>query len=63
VALVRLAERVDRFLGRDSLPTAEEMDHLVSSPECEHLGFRGRDFEKLWDELRQVKLEAELIFR
>ena len=62
VALVRLAERVDRFLGRDSLPTAEEMGHLVSSPECEHLGFRARDLEKIWDELRQVKQEAEQLF-
>jgi putative nucleotidyltransferase with HDIG domain len=63
VALVRLAERLDRFLGRDALPTAEEMSRIETSPECEHLGFRARDLERLWNELRQVKQEAELIFR
>jgi HD-like signal output (HDOD) protein len=63
VALVRLAERLDRFLGRDSLPSSEEVSHLASSPEGEHLGFRVRDLEGMWDELRQVKQEAELIFR
>jgi len=63
VSLVRLAERIDRLLARESLPTAEETEHLVAIPECEYLGFRARDLEKIWEELRQVKHEAEQIFR
>jgi len=63
VALVRLAEKLDRLLRLDSLPSAEETDHLAATPECEYLGFRARDLEKIWDELRLVKQEAEQIFR
>jgi HD-like signal output (HDOD) protein len=63
VSLVRLAEKIDRFLGQDSPPSAEEIQRIAQSPECEYLEFRARDMEKLWDELRQVKQEAEQIFR
>ena len=63
VSLVRLAEKVDRLLARESLPSAEETEHVASTPECEYLGFRARDLEEIWDELRQVKQEAEQIFR
>ena len=63
VSLVRLAEKVDRLLLPESLPTAEETERMAATPECEYLGFRARDLEKLWDELRQVKQEAEQIFR
>jgi len=63
VSLVRLAEKIDRFLRPESLPTAQETEHLAATPECEYLGFRSRDLEEIWDELRQVKQEAEQIFR
>jgi putative nucleotidyltransferase with HDIG domain len=63
VALVRLAERVDRMLGQDSLPSTEQTEHVAALPECEYLGFRARDLEKIWDELLHVKQEAEQIFR
>ena len=63
VSLVRLAEKLDRFLSREALPSAEETEHLAATPECEYLGFRARDLEKIWEELRQVKQEAEQIFR
>jgi len=63
VSLVRLAEKLDRFLGQESLPSAEEIARIAATPECEYLGFRARDLDKIWDELRQVKQEAEQIFR
>jgi putative nucleotidyltransferase with HDIG domain len=63
VALVRLAEKMDRFLSQEALPSAEQTAHIASTPECEYVGFSARDLEKLWDELRQVKQEAEQIFR
>ena len=63
VALVRLAERIERMLGQESLPSAEQTEHVAALPECEYLGFRARDLAKIWDELRQVKQEAEQIFR
>jgi HD-like signal output (HDOD) protein len=63
VALVRLAEKIDRLLRPDSLPSAEETDRIAHAPECDYLGFRARDLDNLWDELYQVKQEAEQIFR
>jgi putative nucleotidyltransferase with HDIG domain len=63
VALVRLAEKIDRMLLVDSLPTAEETARLASTPECEYVGFHARDLEKMWEELRTVKQEAERVFR
>jgi len=63
VSLVRLAEKIDRFLGQESPPSAEQTERLAATPESEYLGFRARDLEKLWGELRQVKQEAEQLFR
>jgi HD-like signal output (HDOD) protein len=63
VALIRLAERIDRMLQLDSLPSAQETEKVAATTECEYLGFRARDLEKLWDELRAVKREAQQIFR
>jgi HD-like signal output (HDOD) protein len=63
VALVRLSERIDRYLGQESLPVGEVTARIATTPECEYLGFRARDLEKIWDELGQVKQEAEQIFR
>ena len=63
VALVRLAEKIDRFLGQESRPSKEEIERIAQAPECEYLGFGARDLEEIWDELRQVKQEAEQIFR
>ncbi|HEX7509327.1 MAG TPA: hypothetical protein VF550_21320, partial [Polyangia bacterium] len=63
VSLVRLAEKLDRALSREALPSAEETEHLAATPECEYLGFRARALENIWEELRQVKQEAEQIFR
>jgi putative nucleotidyltransferase with HDIG domain len=63
VSLVRLAEKLDRFLSQEALPGAEEMERIAATPECVYLGFRARDLEEMWDELRQVKQEAEQIFR
>ncbi len=63
VNLVRLAERIDRILRVDSLPSPQETAQVASTPESEYLSFRARDLEKLWDELRAVKAEAHQIFR
>ena len=63
VCLVRLAERIDRTLRLDALPSAQETERIAATTECEYLGFRARDLEKLWDELRAVKQEAQQIFR
>lgn len=63
VSLVRLAEKIDRLLGQESQPSAEETERIATTPECEYLGFRARDLEEMWNELRQVKQEAEQIFR
>jgi putative nucleotidyltransferase with HDIG domain len=63
VALVRLAEKVDRILRLDALPSAKETEQIVATTECEYLGFRARDLDKIWDELRAVKQEAQQIFR
>jgi HD-like signal output (HDOD) protein len=63
VALVRLAERIDRVLPIDGLPTPEETERISSSTECQYVGFRARDLEELWDELRAAKQEAQQIFR
>jgi HD-like signal output (HDOD) protein len=63
VALVRLAERLDRLLSRDALPSREETERIATTPECEYMEFAARDLEEIWDELRQVKQEAEQIFR
>jgi len=63
VSLIRLAERLDRHLNEDARPSAAVVDRIASTPECEYMGFRARDLEQMWDELRQVKQEAEQIFR
>jgi putative nucleotidyltransferase with HDIG domain len=63
VALVRLAERIERLLHDDTLPSKEATAHLVASPECQYAEFRERDLESMWDELRTVKHEAMQIFR
>ena len=63
VALVRVAENIDRVLRLDSLPTPQETERIVATPECEYLGFRARDLAGIWDDLRAVKQEALLIFR
>jgi putative nucleotidyltransferase with HDIG domain len=63
VALVRLAEKIDRLLHLDSLPSAEQTEQIAATTECEYLGFRARDLAKLWAELREVKQEAQQIFR
>jgi HD-like signal output (HDOD) protein len=63
VNLVRLAERIDRVLRIDALPSPQETAQVAAAPECEYLGFRPRDLEKMWDELRAVKQEARQIFR
>jgi HD-like signal output (HDOD) protein len=63
VSLVRLAEKLDRLLGQESPPSAEETERIAATPECEYAGFRARDLDKIWVELRQVKQEAEQIFR
>jgi putative nucleotidyltransferase with HDIG domain len=62
VALVRLAERLDRLLSVEDKPSAEHAERLAASSECEYLGFGARDLAKLWDELRAVKQEAQQIF-
>lgn len=62
VALVRLAERIDRVLHLDALPSAEETEQIAASPEGEYLGFAARDLQKIWEELRAVKTEARSIF-
>jgi len=63
VALVRLAEKIDRILGLDNLPSAQETERMAAAVECEYLGFTAHDLEGLWDELRSVKQEAQQIFR
>jgi len=63
VALVRLAEKIDRILPLDALPSAKDAEHIAATTECEYVGFRARDLEKIWDELRAAKQEAEQIFR
>jgi putative nucleotidyltransferase with HDIG domain len=63
VSMVRLAERIDRILQLDALPSAQETERLAATPECEYLDFRARDLGRLWDELRTVKQEAQQIFR
>jgi putative nucleotidyltransferase with HDIG domain len=63
VALVRLAERIDRILRLDSLPSTQETEHIAATAECDYLGFRARDLEKIWEELRAVQQEARQIFR
>jgi putative nucleotidyltransferase with HDIG domain len=63
VVLLRLAERIDRLLAADTLPSAEETERIAASSECEYLGFRARDLQKLWQELREVRQEAQQIFR
>ena len=63
VSLVRLAEKLDRFLGQDSPPSTEETERIAATPECEYVGFSARDLEKMWPELRLAKQEAEQIFR
>ena len=63
VSLVRLAERLDHHLSQDDRPNATVVERIASTPECEYMGFRARDLEQMWDELRQVKQEAEQIFR
>jgi putative nucleotidyltransferase with HDIG domain len=62
VALVRLAENIDRIVRPDARPTAQETERIAGTPECEYLGFRARDLTKMWEELRAVKHEALLIF-
>lgn len=63
VALVRLAERMDRMLHDDGLPSKEATESLAGTPESEYAGFSARDFESMWEELRAAKHEAEQIFR
>jgi putative nucleotidyltransferase with HDIG domain len=63
VALVRLAERIDRLLSLDDPPSAEQTERIAASSECEYLGFSARDLARLWQELRAVKQEAQQIFR
>jgi HD-like signal output (HDOD) protein len=63
VALVRLAERIDRLLLADELPSAEQTERLAASSECAYLNFTARDLAKLWEELRAAKQEAQQIFR
>lgn len=63
VALVRLAERIDRLLPVDGLPSAAETAALAAMPECEYVGFSVRDLDAMWEELRTVKHEAVQIFR
>ncbi len=63
VTMVRLAERIDRILHVDALPSTEETEKVAASTECEYLGFRARDLQKMWEELRAVKQEAQQIFR
>jgi HD-like signal output (HDOD) protein len=63
VALVRLAERMDRMLAEDELPGKEDNERLATTPECEYIGFSVRDLESMWDELLKVKREAEQIFK
>jgi hypothetical protein len=61
--LVRLAERIDRLLLADELPSAEQTERLAASSECAYLSFTARDLAKLWEELRAAKQEAQQIFR
>ena len=63
VSMVRLAERIDRILHLDALPSAQETERMANTAECEYLGLRARDLEKMWAELREVKQEAQHIFR
>lgn len=63
VALVRLAEVLDRALAADAPPSQRQLQQIAVSVECDYLGFRARDLDRLWDELRAVKQEAEQIFR
>jgi HD-like signal output (HDOD) protein len=63
VTLVRLAERLDRRLSLDDLPSAAETDRIAASSECEYLSFGARDLARLWSELRAVRQEAQQIFR
>jgi hypothetical protein len=58
-----LPGRIDRLLAADTLPSAEETERIAASSECEYLGFRARDLQKLWQELREVRQEAQQIFR
>jgi len=63
VALIRLADKIDRVLTSHALPDAEETARIAASAECDYLGFRARDLAALWEELSSVKREAEQIFR
>jgi len=63
VALVRLAERVDRMLSTETSPGDSAMAHLATAPECEYVGFKLRDLTEMWDELVSVKHEAEQMFK
>lgn len=62
VALVRLAERIDRLLSHDAGLSAAQSERLAAASECEYLGFGARDLAKLSDELGAVRLEAQQIF-
>jgi HD-like signal output (HDOD) protein len=63
VALVRLAERIDRLLASDDPPSAEQTELTAACSEGQYLNFSARDLSKLWAELRAAKQEAHQIFR
>jgi putative nucleotidyltransferase with HDIG domain len=62
VTLVRLADRIDRMLRPDTLPSPQETERLAATTDCQYVGFSARELAKLWDELRVVKQEAQQIF-
>lgn len=63
VALIRLAERIEHIIKTSGEPSGEELERLVATTDCQHLGFTARDLRKSWNDLRTVQGEANQLFR
>jgi HD-like signal output (HDOD) protein len=63
VALVRLAERMERLLSPSVAVGDDELAALTGTPECQYVGFDARALVNMWSELVSVKLEAAAMFR
>jgi putative nucleotidyltransferase with HDIG domain len=63
VALIRLAERIDHTLRTSPEPTDDQFERLAATTDCQYLGFKARDFQRFWNDLRELQHEAEQIFK
>jgi putative nucleotidyltransferase with HDIG domain len=63
VALLRLADRLEYRLRRDSAPNEAVIDDLSSSEEARHMGFSAADLRSTWQQMIASRDEVLALFR